>query len=64
MGIRVSKYDLPKGFTPCPYYTCVYSDGGYCDNPRNNKGNSDAVCHKINNKDLLKLLNDYGEAVK
>lgn len=38
---------------------CVYRQGeigGWCDEPRINKGNSDAACHRMNNKDLLKLL--------
>jgi len=54
-GIRVSLRDLPNVNTACSVKVeCVYLVNGVCDEPRINKGN--AVCHKMNNKDLLPLL--------
>jgi hypothetical protein len=54
--------DYPKVCTVpkmCPYRgltatTAVRAD--WCEEPRTNKGNSDAACHRMNNKDLLKHL--------
>ena len=36
--------------------TCVYSADGICDNPKLNKGNGDARCHRFGNKQLLEIL--------
>lgn len=58
---RVSRNSLPRGETLCPHSECVYWVDGNCNDVANNKGNSDAVCHKMNNKDLLKQLNDFKE---
>lgn len=55
---RLSKRHIPNKPTGCHHFTCPYnSDGedGICDNPRNNKGNSDANCHKTSIKDLLHI---------
>jgi hypothetical protein len=32
------------------------SSNGYCDDPRINKGNDDAACHRMSNKQLLEYL--------
>ena len=52
----ISKRDLPNKSTPCIKVLCVYNVDGLCDEPRINKGNSDALCHKMTNKHLLELL--------
>lgn len=59
-GIRVSKRQLPSTATLCLIRrTCVYRDcSGLCDDPQINKGNSDAGCFHMNNKDVLTLLSD------
>lgn len=55
---RTSKFDLPNWETPCDLTTaCVYRQSGRCDQPRTNKGNGDAACHRMNNKDVLAMLN-------
>lgn len=66
--IRVSKYSIPNEQSRCPRTTCAYNshsrgcfDGGTCDEPRINKGNSDADCHSMSNKDLLALLKEAKE---
>lgn len=56
--MRTSIYAIPAAPTPCrkPGH-CVYRDENeICDEPRINKGNSDAACHGMSNKDLLELL--------
>lgn len=62
---RVSIYDIPdypkvcRVPKMCPYrgLTATTPEWGvWCEEPRTNKGNSDAACHRISNKDLLKLL--------
>ena len=35
---------------------CVYRVNLICDEPRINKGNSDATCHKMGNKNLIEHL--------
>jgi hypothetical protein len=59
VGIRKQRSDLPNKATFCIYgelRRCVYHVDGSCDSPRINKGNSDARCHRLSNKALLKLL--------
>jgi hypothetical protein len=34
----------------------VYNQAGICDEPRINKGNSDAECHRFLNKAVLAML--------
>lgn len=55
---RVSRNDLPNIRTICSVskWCCYRSESGDCDEPRINKGNSDAACHRTTNKDLLKRL--------
>lgn len=53
---RVSIYRIPRHEMWCPKEECVYNKSGLCDEPRINKGNGDAECHKMNNKDLLVML--------
>jgi len=55
--MRVSIREIPS----CPMFCwvsrlCVYRSTKICDDPRLNKGNGDAACHRMNNKDLLPLL--------
>lgn len=62
---RVSIRDVPdypmvcRVQKMCPYRglmaTCT-AQAVWCEEPRTSKGNSDAACHRMNNKDLLKLL--------
>lgn len=56
---RISRHQLPDEMVkcgvpkPCPYMT----SNGYCDEgPRHIKGNSDAACHGMSNKELLEYL--------
>lgn len=55
---RVLLRHLPNTPHSCAERDCVYreSESGECDNPRINKGNSDAFCHKRNNKTVLEWL--------
>jgi len=54
---RVSIYALPKNNATCDVKAeCVYRVGDICDEPRINKGNGDAACHRMSNKVLLPLL--------
>lgn len=53
---RVSIYDIPRTPCQCEKTGCVYLKAGVCDNPQINKGNSDAKCHRENNKALLQRL--------
>jgi len=57
-GQRVSIRRIPNCPTLCGLgKPCVYRDAnGICDEPRINKGNGDAACHALNNKDLLPHL--------
>jgi hypothetical protein len=58
---RVTIKMIPATLTKCPLHGCVYNSKlGFCDNPRINKGNSDAACHRKTNRDLLMLL-DKGD---
>lgn len=46
MGRRVEP--LPRTPRVCALpMPCVYRESGVCDDPRNNKGNSDAACHRM-----------------
>lgn len=55
---RLHKGVLPNIPSNCQRL-CVYSHHGVCDDPRTNKGNSDAHCHKSGNaKLLIELLPD------
>ena len=53
--MRTRRSALPSSRTRCPLADrCVYGrDDGYCDDPQINKGNSDAACHRIPNRDML-----------
>ncbi len=59
--MRTSIRDVPN--VPCRCTVpkpCVYRyDGIMCDEPRINKGNSDAACHKMNNRDLILRLKEH-----
>ena len=54
---RVSIRTIPS----CPMFCsigqgCIYRIALICDDPRINKSNGDAKCHRINNVDLLAAL--------
>lgn len=50
--MRLQRSDLPQPAF-CPLTRCVYNLGTTCLEPRVNKGNSDAACHKMSNRELL-----------
>jgi hypothetical protein len=55
--MRIQIDQIPRTPTPCPVENCVYrDDNGICDEPRINKGNSDAKCFRMSNKALLVIL--------
>jgi len=56
--MRVQISALPDKPTKCNMVSCVYNDNNVCDDPRINKANGDAECHKMNNKDLLLILKE------
>lgn len=58
---RVMLRHIPNTPCKCPVVQCVYNEQGECDDPRTNKGNSDADCHKTLNKNLLLILTRIGE---
>lgn len=54
---RVSRRSLPMTPRRCELANaCVYRKDGICDEPQINKGNGDAACHRMNNKDVLAAL--------
>lgn len=55
---RKSKLAIPNTPSNCTIvYACPYrNSAGACDEPRTNKGNSDAACHKMRNVDLITKL--------
>lgn len=58
--IKPMRCSFPKA---CPYH---HRPGDVCDSPRTNKGNSDASCHRMNNRDLigyLKSPHDIGKLI-
>lgn len=54
---RIQTNAIPNTSTNC-YLHCEYSNNTICDNPRLNKGNSDATCFKFTNKKLVEYLKD------
>lgn len=54
--MRYQRTHLPGEPTHCPMSACVYCVDGTCDDPRINKGNSDAKCHRMSNKVVLVML--------
>lgn len=54
--LRYQLSDIPNTEMPCPMDYCVYNKHGKCDEPRTNKGNSDAACHLFSNRALLRFL--------
>lgn len=52
--MRLQVTDLPNATVDCDITPCVYNMAGKCDTPRVNKGNSDASCHRMSNKDLIR----------
>ena len=62
---RVSKRMLPGMPRFCTLAVqCVYRVNGICDEPQINKGNGDAACHRMNNKDVLAALKPLAEVPK
>jgi hypothetical protein len=54
--LRTPLRRIPNYPSLCPFKRCVYNDGGYCDDPRTNKGNSDAECHRMSNRKIIEYL--------
>jgi hypothetical protein len=59
--LRTPKRRIPNWPSRCPFKECVYNQGDYCDDPRTNKGNSDAVCHKMTNKKIIEHLENAAD---
>ena len=54
---RMQRYMLPGIPTRCSLARdCVYRVAGVCDEPKVNKGNSDAACYGMSNKDIADRL--------
>lgn len=55
---RISRHHLPDTFVKCAVpRDCPYmTSNGYCHDPRTAKGNSDAACHRMSNKELMDYL--------
>lgn len=55
---RIPRHHLPDTMVKCGVpKSCPYMNSvGYCDDPRINKGNSDAACHRMGNRELLEYL--------
>lgn len=51
--MRYQKSDIPDYHTKCIRSSCVYIKEGICDDPRTNKDNGDADCHKLTNVQLI-----------
>lgn len=62
---RVSRGQLPRSPRKCGVHkACVYKDAdGVCDSASINKGNSDAACHRMNNRDVLSALETAGQCL-
>jgi len=58
---RVTRRSIPGKPSICDM-DCVYAESetyapkGCCDDPRTNKGNSDAKCYRMNNRDIVEYL--------
>jgi len=62
---RTSIFDLPSWESPCDLTKiCVYRKDGKCESPRICKGNSDAACHRMLNRDVLAMLRGSEDAAK
>lgn len=53
---RLQLHQIPNAPTQCIKGECVYNRSGTCPEPRTNKGNGDAECHRKTNKTLLAWL--------
>ena len=54
---RLPAHCLPNEPCACAHrLPCVYRVNGVCDEPRTNKGNSDAACHKSGNREIMLKL--------
>lgn len=59
MGKRMPLRLMPNTAHHCPKLDCIYNgltQRSICDNPRINKGNSDAYCFKLNNITVYQWL--------
>lgn len=55
----VYKHFLPRGPTICRLAKeCVYRADRICDDPRTNKGNGDAACHRMRGRTILGYLGE------
>jgi hypothetical protein len=60
-GHRVQWYEIPRTPRPCVYgaaRNCVYCENGICEDPQISKGNGDAKCHRLSNKEVVKMLKE------
>jgi hypothetical protein len=53
---RMQKWMIPDKPSLCEKTQCPYDENSVCLQPRTNKGNSDAHCHRENIKDLVARL--------
>ncbi len=60
---RMQRDELPDASMHCtlPRH-CVYRKDGLCDEPRTNKGNGDAACHRMGNRAIYAALQPNTEA--
>jgi len=58
MMARIQKRDIPNTPHHCDKTTCVYNEAGICDEPRINRGNSDARCFHESNATTLRWLRE------
>ena len=60
---RMQASELPGRYVFCALdRMCVYRINGMCDDPRNNKGNGDAACHRMGNRAIYEKLSDTAPA--
>lgn len=63
MTRNITKRYLPRDPSPCSKHDCIYNDGGICDDPFINYGNSDADCFGIRPRIVLTWI-DYGREIQ
>ena len=58
--MTVTKLDIPDGLRICKQRRCVYmiEGEGVCLEPRTNRGNSDALCHRVLPSEVLMWLRE------
>lgn len=62
----ITKHSIPDRPMICIEEDCVYcegymkGDGGTCDTPWINRGNGDALCHRVRPREVLTWLTEEG----